>query len=82
MSELCDERVNTDVFKMFTSNFTENSFLSVLSNVAPTFEDTFLSCNFGNKWSICKDVLSPMITEEGICFVFNAMNINEIVTDV
>lgn len=76
---MCDERIMFDMIS--GENFSDTSILSVFRDLAPSFDETFSSCKLFHKWSTCAEMFYPIITEEGICYVFNALNINEVATD-
>lgn len=81
ISQLCDEWVATDLFDFFPDNYSDSSILNTIIDVMPRFEDTMMFCKLFDKWSKCDKYLFPIITEEGLCFTFNAVNINETVTN-
>lgn len=84
VSQVCDDRIIPDIFEFFSnskSNHSDDSTLSVFSELAPTFEDTFVYCKLFDKWSKCHDIFLPIVTDEGLCYVFNAFNIREFFTN-
>lgn len=84
VSQVCDDRVMFDMFEFFSesnSNYSDSSTMSVLRELAPTYEDTFVLCKLFDKWSKCENVFFPMMTDEGHCYVFNAFNIKEVATN-
>lgn len=80
-SQMCEERFSRDIYQMFTDNFTDSKILATINNLAPKFDDTMEFCRFSEDESGCRKYLFPIITEEGLCYVFNALNINEVTTD-
>lgn len=49
-----------------------------LRELAPTLDETFKFCQFGNNIIDCKELFSEIITEEGLCYSFNILNSNEL----
>lgn len=80
-SQLCEDRLARDIFDLFTDNFSDNKILSTINNLAPKFEDIMEFCRFADESPSCHTLLYPIITEEGMCYTFNGLSINEIVTD-
>lgn len=80
-SQLCEDRLARDIFDLFTDNFSDNKILSTINNLAPKFEDIMEFCRFADESQSCHKFLYPIITEEGMCYTFNGLSINEIVTD-
>ncbi|XP_055321191.1 pickpocket protein 28-like, partial [Sitodiplosis mosellana] len=81
VSQLCNDRIARDVFDLFNENYTDSSIQSIISELAPKFDDTFVRCKQFDRWTACDQLLFPIITEEGLCYVFNGFNINDIVTN-
>lgn len=80
-AQACDEWTGSEMRKIFDDNFTDNSILSTIAQMAPTFDDTLAICKLFNRHSDCSDIVFPIYTTEGLCFTFNSMNINDIFTD-
>lgn len=55
----------------------------MIEEMAPTLGDTLRACRWKNKGdgNTCSDLFVPILTEEGLCFSFNALNWDEIYTD-
>lgn len=80
-TQTCDEWFGSEMRKHFDDNFTDNSILSTIAQMAPTFDDTMVFCKLFNQHSDCSGIVFPIYTVEGLCFTFNSMNINDILTD-
>lgn len=80
-AQTCDEWFGSEMRKHFDDNFTDSSFLSDIAQMAPTLEDTMVYCKLFNWVSNCSEIVFPIYTTEGLCFTFNSMNINDILTD-
>lgn len=81
VSQLCDDWTANDILEFFTDNFSDNSVLNTIKDIVPRFEDSFLFCKLFDKWTSCDKYLFPIITEEGLCYIFNAVNINETISN-
>lgn len=80
-TQLCSAKRSHAIFKLFDDNFTEASISSKVGELAPSFADTFIWCKFFDKWTGCDKLLYPTMTENGICYTFNGLNMYELVTD-
>lgn len=80
-SQLCFKKHTQKIFNLFDDNFTDSKILLTISDLAPTFDDTIVLCKFFDKWADCDKLLYPTLTEYGICYSFNSLNMYEVVTD-
>lgn len=46
--------------------------------MATDFSDTMFHCKFRNALQTCDQLFKEVITEEGICYTFNALNTDEL----
>lgn len=77
----CVELFSRDILKFFPDNYSEDSIMKTIYDMAPTFSSTLNFCNVFNEWSNCSEIFYPTITEEGICYTFNIFNKREISSD-
>lgn len=80
-AQTCDEWLGSEMRHHFNDTFADNSILSTISKISPTFDDTLVYCKLFNWFFDCSEIVFPIYTSEGLCFTFNSMNINDILTD-
>lgn len=56
--------------------------IDFLSRVAPQFSDVLWQCKWINQNQTCDTLLTPMLTEEGVCYTFNMLDREELFTNV
>ncbi|XP_055321187.1 pickpocket protein 28-like isoform X2 [Sitodiplosis mosellana] len=81
INQICEESRQERVFKFFTDEYSDPNILSTISRMAPKFEDTVVRCRLFDEWKSCDKFLYPTITEEGLCYSFNALSMEEIFTN-
>jgi len=79
LSQICDPHL----FKRFKigANLAENKIIDMLREVAPTFNETMLYCNFRSEKNSCRNYFEEIMTDEGLCFTFNMLNAKELYRD-
>lgn len=65
----------------FGEKFADKSIFDLIQDMAPAFNDTFDRCEWQYDFWSCTELFSPMITADGVCFTFNALNSRDIYTD-
>lgn len=78
--QLCDAHIATDNFEIGTEH-TNKTLFNIIRDVAPSFNDTMFFCKWRNDYPPCRDLFSPVLTEEGVCYTFNDLNSEDIYTD-
>lgn len=65
----------------YEQNLTNNLIFGILNDISPMFEDTMYLCKWRHQVDNCSLYFQPILTEEGVCFTFNALNSRDIYTD-
>lgn len=68
-------------YAKFGSKFTNESIYEIIQNVAPSFNKTLTACKWQFKIYNALELFAPVLTGEGVCFSFNALNSRDIFTD-
>ncbi|KAF5291426.1 hypothetical protein FQR65_LT01737 [Abscondita terminalis] len=55
--------------------------IDALAKVAPQFGELLWQCKWLNENRTCSDLVTPVLTEEGICFTFNMLDRDELFTE-
>ncbi|XP_014277462.1 pickpocket protein 28 isoform X2 [Halyomorpha halys] len=77
VSLLCDDHVLCD-----GEEYTDESTIDFLMEVAPPFLDTIFLCKWNNTISEnCSDIFTRIFTDEGICYSFNMLDKQDLFRD-
>lgn len=79
--QICEQKYVDDINYDIFQNFSDNSIIDILREIAPKYVDSVLHCTWLYGSEECSHVFEPIITEEGICFAFNALNSRDVYTD-
>lgn len=66
-------------FALTGKKFTNASIYDIIQDIAP--KDPMLKCNWQHKSYNASEIFSPILTKEGVCFTFNALNSRDIYTN-
>lgn len=61
--------------------FANDSIYEVLEDLAPNRDYTINACQWQQKKVNCIEYMSPIMTNHGVCFSFNALNSQDMYTD-
>lgn len=67
-------------FLHWGKNFTNESIYSILTDIAPSLNYSMFQCSWLNNEMPCSALFTPVLTESGLCFSFNAPNAHEVFT--
>ncbi|GJQ86101.1 hypothetical protein Trydic_g15257 [Trypoxylus dichotomus] len=59
------------------SDYFDIDVLHFLSNVTPSFNETFISCKFSGEIKDCREIFTPVFTVDGVCYSFNILDHKE-----
>ncbi|KAG4070571.1 hypothetical protein HA402_011958 [Bradysia odoriphaga] len=62
-------------------DFTDGSVFDVIKDIAPVFNETISTCEWHYHDISCEKWFVPILTEEGHCFAFNALNSIDVYTE-
>lgn len=65
----------------WNDSFTDESIYDTIQNIAPYLHPSETRCLWTRYLKPCSELFVPVLTEDGICFTFNALNSHEIYTD-
>lgn len=79
LSHLCVEEYMFD----YDEKYAKASIFNVIEEMAPDLNDTLRVCLWKEDGDddTCSQLFIPILTEDGLCFSFNALNSNETYTD-
>lgn len=63
------------------SEFVNSSIYEIIEELAIPIRNITVSCEWREKKRVCSEFLQQYFTDDGLCFVFNALNSHEMYTD-
>lgn len=73
--EICKK---TPKFKNFTNTrYSLDEYVNSLQEIGPEFKETITECGWLGEKEDCNQMLTKVLTEEGICYTFNGLDKNE-----
>lgn len=79
--QLCDETASSDIWKYFHDQYSDETIVDQIIDMAPKIDEIMISCKFRNEYKDCHELFTMSITDEGLCYSFNALHNSEIVSD-
>lgn len=73
----CEEKIVSSIIQMFSDEYAADSILSIIKDMAPEQHKTILFCKLFGTWTNCENIFFPIITEAGLCYTFNSLNMLE-----
>lgn len=77
----CEGIVVSSIIQMFSDEYADDSILSIIKDMAPEQHETISHCKLFGTLTDCGNIFYPMITEAGLCYIFNSLNMREKVTN-
>lgn len=63
-----------------TQNGTDKSIFDIITDISSTQKEVINECTLLRQYD-CGKLFQPILSEEGICFTYNALNSRDIYTD-
>lgn len=76
--QICDLHL-VDSFKL-EQNYTDDTIFNIIEDIALPLNSTISTCKWRNQKYNCAELYRPVMTEEGLCYTFNALNSKDIYT--
>lgn len=64
----------------FQNKFSNNSIYETIKEIAPSIRRIFYLCRWKGTFRRCSTMFTPIFTQDGYCFAFNALNSHEMYT--
>lgn len=64
----------------FRDKFVNESIYKTLREMGPRFNNTIKDCYWQTEKYNCAELFTPILTAEGLCYVFNGFNANDVFT--
>lgn len=68
-------------FVEFKEEFATELIYNIIREIAPPTIVSFYVCFWLGGYKSCSDIFTPVLTDQGLCYSFNALNSHEIYTD-
>lgn len=83
VNQLCErnEESRGRISKLFNDVYADAGIYEAISSIGPYFDETFVHCKLLDKWIDCDKILKPFISEVGLCYSFNTINLRELLTN-
>lgn len=78
--QLCNDDHPSHVLNLTTLHMNRTA-IDIMREVAPPQKKTIPYCSWRDQTEMCDGLFQRVITEEGVCYTFNALNSEEIYTD-
>lgn len=79
--QFCEETFASSIVAMFSDEYADDSILTIATGMAPEQSKIFPFCGLFGKAIDCENIFFPIITEAGLCYTFNSLNIREMATN-
>lgn len=87
---LCDPQISSLLPKFqhrfpqsdFWDEYLESSLMKEVFEMAPMIEDTLVFCKFRDEFFKCDKLFTPLLTRNGVCYSFNILSNQDLVSDL
>lgn len=79
--QVCDDVFARDVWGQLNDNYSDSAIVKEIIRKAPKIDDSMVFCKFRDEVKKCDELFTQSITEEGLCYSFNKLNNNEVLSD-
>lgn len=79
-SQMCSAGPHSNLYLNYSEHMNESVY-DTMENLAPNLVDVMSNCFWQNRWYSCASIFGRVITEDGVCFTFNALNSNDTYTN-
>lgn len=78
-AHICDSHLVSNLG--LDQNVADKSIFETINDSSPSIDDSMVFCRWRRELDICPSFFKPILTEQGLCFTFNALNSRDIYTD-
>lgn len=79
--QLCDPYISSRIADYFSDEYLDAKMVKEMLKMAPKLEDTLVLCRFRDKLMNCSELFITTLTEDGVCYTFNVLNNQEMLSN-
>lgn len=79
--QYCEESLVDDIITMLPDAHVDNGIWQTIKEIALDQNETFVFCRIFDRKDDCEKLFRPVVTEAGLCYTFNSLNMNEMITN-
>lgn len=76
-SQYCFDGSSPDMLEKFPDKYLDDDVFDAINGIVPALNETLIFCKLFNKWIKCDELFVPQITERGLCYSFNTLNVHD-----
>lgn len=77
----CEYSKYSNLTKLFTDDYANDSLIHLMDKLEPDFSDTFVYCKLFDKWIKCSEIFFRSVSDTGLCYSFNTVRLQDYLTD-
>lgn len=77
LAQVCDPHLFNDISSL-NSGLRTDEIVPILKSISIPLNETVLYCKWRNSYVSCSDYFTEILTEEGVCYTFNALDFSEV----